>query len=95
MYFIALDYLEAEASRGLSAAEKQSTSKQRSCQVQLQVLELQFLTTIHLSNRLIRVREIKALTEVYASKLTDINSLIDNHIVVNRYIIKGLTATGK
>ena len=89
-----LDYLEAEASRGLSAAEKAIYFKQL-----LPSPTSGSRTPVSYDNPSVQPthqsEEIKALTEVDASKLTDINSLIDNHIVVNRYIIKGLTATGK
>ena len=89
-----LDYLEAEASRGLSAAEKAIYFKQL-----LPSPTSGSRTPVSYDNPSAQPthqsEEIKALTEVDASKLTDINSLIDNHIVVNRYIIKGLTATGK
>ena len=39
--------------------------------------------------------EIQALTLEDAKKLTDIDSLIDNHILVNRYIIAGFSDKGK
>ena len=89
-----LDYLEAEASRELSAAEKAIYFKQL-----LPSPTSGSRTPVSYDNPSAQPthqsEEIKAQTEQYASKLTDINSLIDNHIVVNRYIIKGLTATGK
>ena len=89
-----LDYLEAEASRGLSAADKAVYFKQL-----LPSATSGSRTPVSYPNPSVKPshqsEEIKALTEADASKLGDIHSLIDNHIVVNRYIIKGFTATGK
>ena len=89
-----LDYLEAEASRGLSAADKAVYFKQL-----LPSATSGSRTPVPYPNPSVKPthqsEEIKALTEADASKLGDIHSLIDNHIVVNRYIIKGFTATGK
>ena len=89
-----LDYLEAEASRGLSAADKAVYFKQL-----LPSATSGSRTPVSYPNPSLKPshqsEEIKALTEADASKLGDVHSLIDNHIVVNRYIIKGFTATGK
>ena len=89
-----LDYLEAEASRGLSAADKAVYFKQL-----LPSATSGSRTRVSYPNPSVKPthqsEEIKALTEADASKLGDVHSLIDNHIVVNRYIIKGFTATGK
>ena len=89
-----LDYLEAEASRGLSAADKAVYFKQL-----LPSATSGSRTPVSYLNPSVKPthqsEEIKALTEADASKLGDVHSLIDNHIVVNRYIIKGFTATGK
>ena len=89
-----LDYLEAEASRGLSAADKAVYFKQL-----LPSATSGSRTPVPYPNPSVKPshqsEEIKALTEADASKLGDVHSLIDNHIVVNRYIIKGFTATGK
>ena len=89
-----LDYLEAEASRGLSAADKAVYFKQL-----LPSATSGSRTPVPYPNPSVKPihqsEEIKALTEEDASKLGDVHSLIDNHIVVNRYIIKGFTATGK
>ena len=89
-----LDYLEAEASRGLSAADKIVYFKQL-----LPSATSGSRTPVSYPNPSVKPihqsEEIKALTEADASKLGDVHSLIDNHIVVNRYIIKGFTATGK
>ena len=89
-----LDYLEAEASRGLSAADKAVYFKQL-----LPSATSGSRIPVSYPNPSVKPthqsEEIKALTEADASKLGDIHSLIDNHIVVNRYIIKGFTATGK
>ena len=89
-----LDYLEAEASRGLSATDKAVYFKQL-----LPSATSGSRTPVPYPNPSVKPthqsEEIKALTEADASKLGDVHSLIDNHIVVNRYIIKGFTATGK
>ena len=89
-----LDYLEAEASRGMAAADKAVYFKQL-----LPSATSGSRTPVPYPNPSVKPthqsEEIKALTEADASKLGDIHSLIDNHIVVNRYIIKGFTATGK
>ena len=89
-----LDYLEAEASRGLSASDKTVYFKQL-----LPSATSGSRTPVSYPNPSVKPthqsEEIKALTEADASKLGDVHSLIDNHIVVNRYIIKGFTATGK
>ena len=89
-----LDYLEAEASRGLSAADKAVYFKQL-----LPSATSGSRTPVSYPNPSVKPthqsEEIKALTEADASMLGDVHSLIDNHIVVNRYIIKGFTATGK
>ena len=89
-----LDYLEAEASRELSAADKAVYFKQL-----LPSTTSGSRTPVSYPNPSVKPihqsEEIKALTEADASKLGDVHSLIDNHIVVNRYIIKGFTATGK
>ena len=89
-----LDYLEAEASRGLSAADKAVYFKQL-----VPSATSGSRTPVPYPNPSVKPshqsEEIKALTEADASKLGDVHSLIDNHIVVNRYIIKGFTATGK
>ena len=89
-----LDYLEAEASRGLSAADKAVYFKQL-----LPSVTSGSRTPVSYPNPSVKPthqsEEIKALTEADASMLGDVHSLIDNHIVVNRYIIKGFTATGK
>ena len=89
-----LDYLEAEASRGLSAADKAVYFKQL-----LPSATSGSRTPVSYPNPSVKPthqsEEIKALTEADASMLGDVHSLIDNHIVVNRYIIKGFMATGK
>ena len=89
-----LDYLEAEASLGLSVADKAVYFKQL-----FPTATSGSRTPVSYPNPSVKPthqsEEIKALTEADASKLGDVHSLIDNHIVVNRYIIKGFTATGK
>ena len=89
-----LDYLEAEASRGLSAADKAAYFKQL-----LPSATSGSRTPVSYPNPSVKPthqsEEINALTEADASKLGDVHSLIDNHIVVNRYIIKGFTGIGK
>ena len=46
-------------------------------------------------NEVYATNVVQNLTEEDAKKLTDIDSLIDNHILVNRYIIAGFSDKGK
>ena len=89
-----LDYLEAEASKGLSAEDKMSYFKKI-----MPITSTGPRTWVDYRNPAVKPthksEEIQALTLEDAKKLTDIDSLIDNHILVNRYIIAGFSDKGK
>lgn len=89
-----LDYLEAEASRNLSAEDKRSYFKKIT-----PITSTGPRTWVDYRNPAVKPthksEEIQALTLEDAKKLTDIDSLIDNHILVNRYIIAGFSDKGK
>ena len=89
-----LDYLEAEASRNLSAEDKMSYFKKI-----MPITSTGSRTWVDYRNPAVKPthksEEIQALTLEDAKKLTDIDSLIDNHILVNRYIIAGFSDKGK
>ncbi|MDU2559698.1 MAG: ZmpA/ZmpB/ZmpC family metallo-endopeptidase [Streptococcus mitis] len=89
-----LDYLEAEASRNLSAEDKMSYFKKI-----MPITSTGSRTWVYYRNPAVKPthksEEIQALTLEDAKKLTDIDSLIDNHIMVNRYIIAGFSDKGK
>ena len=89
-----LDYLEAEASKGLSAEDKMSYFKKI-----MPITSTGPRTWVDYRNTAVKPthksEEIQALTLEDAKKLTDIDSLIDNHILVNRYIIAGFSDKGK
>ena len=89
-----LDYLEAEASKGLSAEDKMSYFKKI-----MPITSTGSRTWVDYRNTAVKPthksEEIQALTLEDAKKLTDIDSLIDNHILVNRYIIAGFLDKGK
>ena len=89
-----LDYLEAEASKGLSAEDKMSYFKKI-----MPITSTGSRTWVDYRNTAVKPthksEEIQALTLEDAKKLTDIDSLIDNHIMVNRYIIAGFLDKGK
>ena len=89
-----LDYLEAEASKGLSAEDKMSYFKKI-----MPIPSTGPRTWVDYRNIAVKPthksEEIQALTLEDAKKLTDIDSLIDNHIMVNRYIIAGFSDKGK
>ena len=89
-----LDYLEAEASRNLSAEDKMSYFKKI-----MPITSTGSRTWVDYRNTAVKPthksEEIQALTLEDAKKLTDIDSLIDNHILVNRYIIAGFSDKGK
>ena len=89
-----LDYLEAEASKGLSAEDKMSYFKKI-----VPIPSTGSRTWVDYRNPAVKPthksEEIQALTLEDAKKLTDIDSLIDNHILVNRYIIAGFSDKGK
>ena len=89
-----LDYLEAEASKGLSVEDKMSYFKKI-----MPIPSTGPRTWVDYRNTAVKPthksEEIQALTLEDAKKLTDIDSLIDNHILVNRYIIAGFSDKGK
>ena len=89
-----LDYLEAEASRNLSVEDKMSYFKKI-----MPITSTGSRTWVDYRNTAVKPthksEEIQALTLEDAKKLTDIDSLIDNHILVNRYIIAGFSDKGK
>ena len=89
-----LDYLEAEASKGLSVEDKMSYFKKI-----MPIPSTGSRTWVDYRNTAVKPthksEEIQALTLEDAKKLTDIDSLIDNHILVNRYIIAGFLDKGK
>ena len=89
-----LDYLEAEVSKGLSAEDKMSYFKKI-----MPIPSTGPRTWVDYRNTAVKPthksEEIQALTLEDAKKLTDIDSLIDNHILVNRYIIAGFSDKGK
>ena len=89
-----LDYLEAEASRNLSAEDKMSYFKKIT-----PITSTGSRTWVDYRNPAVKPthksEEIQTLTLEDAKKLTDVDSLIDNHIMVNRYIIAGFSDKGK
>ena len=89
-----LDYLEADASRNLSAEDKMSYFKKI-----MPITSTGSRTWVDYRNPAVKPthksEEIQALTLEDAKKLTDIDSLIDNHIMVKRYIIAGFSDKGK
>lgn len=88
-----LDYLEAEATKQLSAADKTKYFKKIT-----PIASTGPRATVTYTNQAVKAthksEEISEITLTEAEKLTDINSLIDNNILVNRYIIKGFTDKG-
>lgn len=88
-----LDYLEAEATKNLTDEEKTKYFKK------IVPISSPFRRWIDYRNTAVKPthksEEIQALTLEDAKKLTDIDSLIDNHILVNRYIIAGFKDKGK
>ena len=89
-----LDYLEAEASKGLSAEDKMSYFKKI-----MPITSTGSRTWVDYRNPAVKPthksEEIQTLNLEDAKKLTDVDSLIDNHIMVNRYIIAGFSDKGK
>ena len=88
-----LDYLEAEATRKLSAEDKTKYFKKitsiKTTGVRTPVTYVNpAVQATHNSER------ISEITLDEARKLSDINSLIDNNILVNRYIINGFNGKG-
>ena len=88
-----LDYLEAEATRKLSAEEKTKYFKKIT-----PIASTGTRATVTYKNPAVKAthnsEKISEITLAEAEKLTDINSLIDNNILVNRYIINGFNAKG-
>lgn len=88
-----LDYLEAEATKQLSAADKTKYFKKIT-----PIKTTGVRTLVTYTNPAVQAthnsEKISEITLAEAEKLTDINSLIDNNILVNRYIINGFYATG-
>ena len=88
-----LDYLEAEATSKLSAEDKTKYFKKitpiKTTGVRTPVIYTNpAVQATHNSER------ISEITLDEARKLSDINSLIDNNILVNRYIINGFNGKG-
>ena len=88
-----LDYLEAEASKGLSAEDKMSYFK-KITPIESKGPRAKVTYTNPAVQATHKSEKISEITLAEAEKLTDINSLIDNNILVNRYIIKGFTDKG-
>lgn len=88
-----LDYLEAEATKQLSAADKTKYFKKIT-----PIASIGPRAKVTYKNSAVQAthksEKISEITLTEAEKLTDINSLIDNNILVNRYIIKGFTDKG-
>ena len=88
-----LDYLEAEATRELTAEDKTKYFKKIT-----PIASTGTRATVTYKNPAVKAthksEKISEITLAEAEKLSDINSLIDNNILVNRYIIKGFTDKG-
>ena len=88
-----LDYLEAEATRKLSAEDKTKYFKKIT-----PIKTTGVRTPVTYTNPAVQAthnsEKISEITLDEAKQLTDINSLIDNNILVNRYIINGFNAKG-
>ncbi|VTX75769.1 ZmpA/ZmpB/ZmpC family metallo-endopeptidase [Gemella haemolysans] len=88
-----LDYLEAEATRKLSAEDKTKYFKKIT-----PIKTTGVRTPVTYTNPAVQAthnsERISEITLDEAKQLTDINSLIDNNILVNRYIINGFNAKG-
>ena len=88
-----LDYLEAEATNQLTAEDKTKYFKKIT-----PINSTGTRTPVTYTNQTVKAthksEKISEITLAEAEKLTDINSLIDNNILVNRYIIKGFTDKG-
>lgn len=88
-----LDYLEAEAARQLTAEDKTKYFK-KITPTATKGPRAKVTYTNSAVQATHKSEEISEITLTEAEKLTDINSLIDNNILVNRYIIKGFTDKG-
>ena len=88
-----LDYLEAEATSKLSAEDKTKYFKKIT-----PIVSTGTRVTVTYTNPAVKAthnsEKISEITLDEAKQLTDINSLIDNNILVNRYIINGFNAKG-
>ena len=88
-----LDYLEAEATKQLTAEDKTKYFKKIT-----PIKTTGVRTPVTYANPAVQAthnsEKISEITLDEAKQLTDINSLIDNNILVNRYIINGFKATG-
>lgn len=88
-----LDYLEAEATRKLLAEDKTKYFKKIT-----PIASKGPRATVTYTNQAVKAthnsEKISEITLDEAKQLTDINSLIDNNILVNRYIINGFNAKG-
>ncbi len=88
-----LDYLEAEATKQLTAEDKTKYFKKIT-----PIASTGTRATVTYKNPAVKAthksEKISEITLAEAEKLTDINSLIDNNILVNRYIINGFTDKG-
>lgn len=88
-----LDYLEAEASKGLSAEDKMSYFKKI-----MPINSTGTRTPVTYTNQAVKAthnsERISEITLDEARNLSGINSLIDNNILVNRYIINGFNGKG-
>ena len=88
-----LDYLEAEASKSLSAEDKMSYFKKI-----MPINSTGTRTPVTYTNQAVKAthnsERISEITLDEARNLSGINSLIDNNILVNRYIINGFNGKG-
>ena len=88
-----LDYLEAEATSKLSAEDKTKYFKKIT-----PIASTGTRARVTYTNPAVQAthnsEKISEITLDEAKQLTDINSLIDNNILVNRYIINGFNAKG-
>ena len=88
-----LDYLEAEATKQLTVEEKAKYFKKIT-----PINSTGPRTPVTYTNPAVKAthnsEKISEITLIEAEKLTDINSLIDNNILVNRYIINGFNGKG-
>ena len=88
-----LDYLEAEATSKLSAEDKTKYFKKIT-----PIKTTGVRTPVTYANPAVQAthnsEKISEITLDEARKLSDINSLIDNNILVNRYIINGFSGKG-
>ncbi|WP_448913392.1 ZmpA/ZmpB/ZmpC family metallo-endopeptidase [Gemella sp.] len=86
-----LDYLEAEATKQLTAEEKTKYFKKIT-----PIASTGTRTPVAYTNQAVKAthnsEKISEITLDEARNLSDINSLIDNNILVNRYIINGFKA---